>query len=283
MSEVTIALARDDDVRLVGRLRQIDETGLRLALELSEQESAWVARDGPKAIGWALARISDDERFVGDVFVSASYRGQRIGSRLLDAALAESGDAARRVSIDGGDAVGLALALSRGLNPFATVVRIAGAIPRENALLSMAAGDYRFEVDSVDPVRHAYALDALDRETRATTRSSDHQRFAREGAGLAFYKDGEFVGYAYLWPDGRIGPAAASAPTYLSQMFAYALVMMQRTFGASWCSALVPGENVRVARSALRAGLRIDQTFAIAGDAGMGDLTRYVAFHPLSF
>jgi hypothetical protein len=42
---------------------------------------------------------------------------------------------------------------------------------------------------------------------------------------------------------------------------------------------LVPGSNLRIARAALRAGLRIEAVSLLAADAFQGDLSTYVGYH----
>ena len=281
--DVSILPASVDAVRSVELRRGLDEAGFRLALEFAERGTAWVALDQGHAIGLSLAHQSDDERYVADLFVEQSYRGQGVGGALLDAALAESGDATRSVLLPEGDRAGLTLALRRGLVPWGTVVKVAGPIPREVDLLTMAAGDYRFDVDALDPLRYALALSALDRQARGTARGDEHERLCRDAAGLAFFSDGEFVGYAYVWPDGRLGPIATASAAYLVQVFAYALVALQRRFAASWCTALIPGSNTRLARASLRYGLRIDDAFTIASDGPAPELARYAGYHPRLF
>lgn len=283
MPETTVRGASADDVRAVLRRRKADAASLQLAFESAEQGTAWAAFDDGEAIGLAVAHCTDGERYVGDLFVEPSYRGAGVGGKLLDTAFADAGDAARAMAFDPSDAAALALALRRGLSPRATVARMAGSIPREEGLMVLAAGDYRFTVDAIDPEAHAYALNALDRETRGVVRPDDHARFATNATGQAFFLNGEFVAYAYVWPDGRIGPLASSSVAYLVQIFGFVLVTLARTHGASWCSALVPTANVRIARAALRAGLQIEQTFSLAGDAPPPDLANYVGYHQFQF
>jgi hypothetical protein len=145
----------------------------------------------------------------------------------------------------------------------------------------MAAGDYRFEVETIDPAAHAFGLRALDRQTRGIARDGDHAKFARGGAGRAFFLRGEFVAYAYVWPDGRIGPLACASQAYLVQILAYALLTLMREYGASWCTTLVPGSNLRTARAVSRAGLTVEGAWLFASDAFGGDLSTYVGYHAL--
>jgi GNAT superfamily N-acetyltransferase len=281
VAEVAVRLATVDEVRTVQLRRAVDEAALRLSLASAERGFAFAALDEGDAIGVAIVGDSPAERYVGDLFVEASFRRKGIGARLLDAAFAEAGDAVRSFAFDARERAALALALRRGLAPRETLIRVAGAIPREEALAAMAAGHYRFDVAEIDPLVHAFALDALDRETRGTVHPDDHARFAREAAGRAFFLDGDIVAYAYCWPDGRIGPLASTSAAYLVQLFAFMLVTLQRAHGASWCTALLPASNVRVARAALRAGLLIEEQTLLASDGPPADLSRYIAYHVL--
>ncbi|MGA8575444.1 MAG: GNAT family N-acetyltransferase [Candidatus Cybelea sp.] len=274
-----IAAASPDDVRRIQRRRNIDEAGLKLSLQAAEAGRVWSARDGGEVIGIAVAHDSETERYVGELFVEPSYRGQEIGSSLIEAAFGETDDAGRAMLVAAGDDAALALALRYRMAPREMLLRFAGAIPREEELAKMAAGDYRFQVDAIDPAIHSGALNELDRQARGVVRPGDHAEFARSASGHAFFLSGECVGYAYVWPDGRIGPTACASEAYLVQILAYALVTLQRGHGASWCTALVPSSNRRIARALLRAGLRIEESFLLAHDSFIGDMSTYVAYH----
>jgi GNAT superfamily N-acetyltransferase len=283
VSEISIAVASADDIRAIARRRKYDEAALRVALEFADRGTVWTARDGGEAVGIAIAHAAEEERYVGELFVEPSYRGQGIGGRLLDAAFAEADDAARVMLVDPAEPAASALAYRRGLAPRELVVRFAGAIPQEEELARMAAGSYRFGVEALDQVAHELGIAALDRETRGRARDADHAFFARFATGQVFFLDGDLVAYAYVSPDGHVGPLACAAQAYLVQIFAYVLVTLARRHRASWCTTLVPGANLRIARAALRAGLRIEQTFALARDSGEMDLSRYVASNALLF
>ena len=281
MVEILGSPASIDDVRAIARRRKLDETALSLSLKAADLGRAWVARDQSEIVGIAIAHDSEDERYIGDCYVEPSYRTQGLGSGLLAAALDDAQDRARTMLLDSNDRAAARLAYRYGMALREPIVRFAGAIPREEELAKMAAGEYRFGVEPIDPAAHGMALSELDRQTRGTIRPADHALFAREASGNAFSLNGELVGYAYVWPDGCVGPLACASEVYLVQIFAYALVTLQRVHRASWCTALVPGSNRRISRASLRAGLRIQDVFTIARDAPLSDLSTYIGRHQL--
>jgi GNAT superfamily N-acetyltransferase len=283
VSDLAIGPAAPGEIRAIQRRRNCDDTALRLALASAERGAVWIARDAGEGVGIAVAHDSEAERYVGDLYVEPSYRGTGVGGDLLVAAFSDAGDRTRAMLVDPGDAGSVALAARQRMMLREPIVRFAGAIPREEELAKMAAGDYRFEVDTIDPVSHGFGLRGLDAQTRGTARDADHERFAASATGHAFFLRGEFIAYGYVWPDGRIGPLACASQAYLVQIFAYALLSLTRTYGASWCTTLVPGSNLRIARAALRAGLRIEAVTLLAGDAFLGDLSTYVGYHSLLF
>lgn len=280
-----ISAAIPDDVRAYGERRFPDTFSRALYADGFEvtQSRAWIARDDGTAIGIAIARDLEMERYVAELYVEPSFRGSGIGGRLLEAAIDGADDRALATTCDLGDASAIAVLARRGLSVRETIVRVSGEIPRDDDLLALAAGDYRFGTERLDPDTHAFALAQLDRETRGTARESEHRFLVTGATGLVFSIEDEIVGYAYLWPSGRIGPVAVASGAYGAQIFAFAMAALRREHGASWCTAAVPASNLRVLRTALRAGLRIEPGFAVAGDALLGDLARYIGLHPAMF
>jgi GNAT superfamily N-acetyltransferase len=283
VTDVEVRACEADDAVRFERRHGRDDLHVTLAAEAAAAGLAWAAFDQGEPIALALAHRSEDELFVGRLQVETSFRERGIGGRLLEAALSAGSGEPRLVSMAGSDPAALALGSAAGLRMQHCVVELRGAVPREDDLLRMAAGAYRFDVDRLDDGAHARFVDALDRTVRGSARRSAHAVFARGAAGLAFYLNGEFVAYAYARGDGRIGPMAIASPAYAPQLFSFALVTLQRSFGASWCSLLIPADNMRLLRTAIRSGLRIEAQTLLMGDAPLPQPERYAGFHPLIF
>jgi len=274
-----------DDVRAYGIRRFPDTFSRSLYADGFDtmQCRAWIVRDEGTPIGIALARDLEMERFVADLYVEPSFRGDGIGGRLLAAAIADADDRALVATCDPNDLAAVALFAERGLTIRGTVLRATGEIPKDDDLLGLAAGDYRFGTERLDPETHAFALAQLDRETRGTARESEHRYLSTVATGMVFSIEGEAVGYAYLWPSGQIGPVAVASGAYLAQIFAYAMAALRREHGATWCTAAIPATNLRALRTALRAGLRIESDLVVLGDGPVGEPARYVGLGRLLF
>ncbi|HTC31243.1 MAG TPA: GNAT family N-acetyltransferase [Candidatus Acidoferrum sp.] len=285
MNDVQVAAASEADVREMAARRWPDESSRQLYINLADgaPRGAWVARDEGTPIAIGFAHALEDEWFLSELYVEPSFRRQGLGSRILREVARDAGDVSRSGMLDAANTDGMAFFLRLGVGLHVPVLRVAGEIPKEDDLLPMAAGEYRFVTMPIDPQAHATVLSALDREARGTARQNDHASFAQVASGTLLLLNDECVGYVYVWPDGRIGPMIAASGAYLTQFFGFALVALRRTYGASWCQALVPGSNVRVMRAAVRIGLQLDQVRIFASDLPQIDLSRYVGFHALAF
>ncbi len=284
MSEL-VARANEDDVAEIARRRWSDSETRRLYFYLASvaPNGAWVARDEGTPIGIAVAHQLETEWYLSDLYVEPSFRGRGLGGRLLAEAARDAGDVTRSGFLDPAELGGIAFFARRRVPARMPVLRFAGRIPKEEQLAALALGEHRFETEPLDPVRHRFALDALDAETRGSARHADHLYFAANASGSAFLVHGELVGYAYVWPDGTIGPLASFSPSYVVAFLAFGMLALARMHGASWCKALVPAVNVRVARAAAEVGLKIEGVQLFAGDSGEMDMSRYVGYHSLLF
>ena len=280
-----IVQATADDVAYFARRRWRDEHGRKLYVDLAHvaPNGVFVAKDEGTPIGIAIPHALEDEWFLSEIYVEPSFQKRGVGWQMLTEAAKEAGDVTRSGLLEVDELGGIAFFLRRGVSLQTPIAEVSGAIPHENELGRMAAGEYRFITESLEPVGHRAALGQLDREVRGTARPLDHLYFSEHGRGFIFRRDEELAGYAYVWPSGRIGPLVAASQTYLVQFLAFSLATLRQTYGASWCTALVPGNNIRIMRAAMRAGLNIDSIRLFASDGGTLDLSRYVGFHSLLF
>jgi GNAT superfamily N-acetyltransferase len=280
-----IVQATADDVAYFARRRWRDEHGRKLYVDLAHvaPNGVFVAKDEGTPIGIAIPHALEDEWFLSEIYVEPSFQKRGVGWQLLTQAAKEAGDVTRSGLLEVDELGGIAFFLRRGVSLQMPIAEVSGAIPHENELGRMAAGEYRFITEPLEPVGHRAALGQLDREVRGTARPLDHLYFSEYGRGFIFRRDEELAGYAYVWPSGRIGPIVAASQTYLVQFLAFSLATLRQTYGASWCTALVPGTNIRIMRAAIRAGLNIDGVRLFASDGGTLDLSRYVGFHSLLF
>jgi GNAT superfamily N-acetyltransferase len=285
MSAPLIVPATEADVREMASRRTSDEASYKLYVELARTapRGAWVARDEGTPIGMGFAHALEEEWYLSELYVESSFRRNGVGRQLLDEVARDAGDVWRSGMLDATATNGLAFFLKRGVGLRVPVVELSGAIPKEEELARMAAGDYRFAVRRIDAHAHRTALDAIDRDVRGSARLDDHSGFAELAIGTLFLLNEELAGYVYVWPDGRIGPLAAASPAYLVQFFGFALMSLRRTYHASWCTLLSPGSNTRVLRVATRLGLSIVSVRIFATDRPEIDLSRYIGFHPFAF
>lgn len=286
MSELAVVAAGGPaEIAHFAKRRWPDEGGQRLYLHIAEQSigGVWVARDNGEPIGIAFVHGTEEAQYLSECFVEPSYRGNGIGAALTTAALGDADARSLGALLDPLDFAAAALLSSRGIGIRGSVLRVAGRIPKEEVLASIAYGAHRFRAIPVDLERDRYALANLDREVRGFDRDADHALFASSATGHMILLENEPVGYAYVWPDGRVGPIAVGSGSYAPQIFAFGLMALASNYGATWCSAGIPGANVRVLRAALGIGLKIDMVRAFASGFADADLSRYVGYHPLLF
>src|SRR5579884_607502 len=155
MAEQTLIVpATADDVDYFARRRRHDEHSRKLYVDLAHvaPNGAFVAKDEGTPVGIAIPHALEDEWFLSELFVEPSFQTQGVGWELLQEAAREAGDATRSGLRDPSELGGIAFFLRRGVSLQTPVIEISGAIPHENELARMAAGEYRFRTEPLDPV-----------------------------------------------------------------------------------------------------------------------------------
>lgn len=285
MHDPQIAQANRSDVDAfeLRRCKDAHEVALWRYLTNTAPSGVWVARDADTLVAVGFAHENDDDWFLSELFVEGSFRGGGLATAMLKAVAGPAQDGTRSGIVDAADRGAIGLYASNGVALEVPLLRVSGEMPDERERARLASGDYRFSVEPLDAQRHRAALAALDRDVRGIARPPDHEWFCEQAAGTAVFLESEFVAYAYMWPNGTIGPLAAASAAYIRQVTAMALHNAAEQLGLSWVQLLVPGTNTRALRSLLRAGLRVTGTALYGSDIRNVDMSRYVGFHPWLF
>ncbi|MDP9017515.1 MAG: GNAT family N-acetyltransferase, partial [Candidatus Eremiobacteraeota bacterium] len=181
-----IVQATADDLAVLASRRCKDEHERNLWMHVAQTapSGVWVAKDEQVPVGIAIAHESDDEWYLSELFVESGFREHGVGHELLVAASKDAGNVNRSGLLDPAETGGLAFFVRRGVSIQTPVLNVCGTVPREDELLRMASGDYRFTTAMLDPLAHRSQIDALDREIRGCTRPLDHQYFSQNAHGV---------------------------------------------------------------------------------------------------
>jgi hypothetical protein len=128
---------------------------------------------------------------------------------------------------------------------------------------------------------HLPAIEAIDASALGQSRGKHHRYLIAESGlkGFLFREAGADVGYAYISPEGHVGPLAVNRPEAIAAIFAAALKRAAED-GAAQLSALVPGISETVLASATAHGMRIVLPLMLMSSRGFGDWTCYLPRNP---
>ncbi|HEY8198918.1 MAG TPA: GNAT family N-acetyltransferase [Candidatus Limnocylindrales bacterium] len=227
-----------------------------------------VAELDGRIVGFAIAVERERSWFLGFLFVGPPMQGHGIGRRLLDRILPADGDEAWLT--DGGSLATCAEAIqltstglyaSLGMRPRDPIYLLVGT-PSVEALRPLPPSVEGVPFERLESALGAAWLDdvlaSLDLAAIGHRRPVDHRDDRAEGRqGILFRDrgDGRALGYGYVQPSGRIGPAYMVEPELLEGLIGD-LIGRVRPAGA-W-QLVVPGASAAMP-ALLRAGLRFDE------------------------
>jgi GNAT superfamily N-acetyltransferase len=229
---------------------------------LIETGAIFVADDGGP-IGFAGAVVRDGVWFLSQLWVLPDRHGDGAGSALLDEALAWGRGSRAFTVVASPHPAAQTLYLRASMFPLWTQLDVtAGAAPSDPPAGMRELGHH-----------DAAWRDELDREVRGGGRPEDHEAFAEWGArGMVVERDGRRLGYAYAWPDGKVGPAAAHRPEDIPLLLQAGRHVVDGAF-----SAVVPSVNWSALRELVRLGMRPVGSNTFMASVPIGDATRYLS------
>ena len=265
-----LALDRLSETRHEAPTPRNEASLLRLygRLVASHPAGSAVAEVDGRIVGFGIAVERERSWFLGFLFVEPASQGGGFGRRLLEWILPASGVDAW-VS-DGGSLATCAEAIqpiatglyaSLGLRPRDAIYLLVGT-PRAEALRPLPRTVEGVPFERLESSLGAAWLDevlaSLDLAAVGHRRPIDHRDDRAEGRQGVIFRDrgdGRALGYGYVQPSGRLGPAYVIEPELLEGVIAD-LIGRVRPAG-SW-QLVVPGASAAVP-ALLRAGLRFDE------------------------
>ncbi len=249
-----------DEVRAIARRRRFDDAGIRLALEDAERGTVWVARDDARSRRHCRWRATPETNGMS----ASCSSSRRIAGR------ASAHGCSRRRSTTPATPPYDAARRERPCGRRARAAFRCGAARDGAAVRRRDSARGRAREDGGGPVSFRSRCDRSRARMPSGSTSSIARCAARFGPRITAHSRAtprprifsqRRVRRVRLRVARRAHRSARvrrrrpiscrSSPTRSSRCSA--------RYGASWCSALVPGSNRRIARTALRAGLQIER------------------------
>jgi ribosomal protein S18 acetylase RimI-like enzyme len=297
-SNIVCRPARADDLAAITRVRaeatnlvrerhgfgerRIDpatpEPFYRYALE-HEPEGFLVAEADGAVIGMAIAWVRDWLWFLGYLFIAPEWQGAGVGQVLLTKTL-ELGNpkeiTTRALIAMAYNPSSAGLYVRHGLYPAQPIYRLKA----DTVSLSIAPEEGH-ACDAEEPLgtdaRSLGTLAEIDTHCIGLARERHHRYYlGLPGVQSYLVSDGRGpLGYAYLHPDGQIGPVGAVTAEALMKVLVRT-VRRAVEQGTKQVSLFVPGTNRPALAFAMAKGMRVSEPYMLMSSRPIGNLERYL-------
>lgn len=241
----------------------------------------WVAEEAGQILGFAFSWISGDLWFLAQLFVSPDHQGRSIGRELLKRTLehAQNGAISNKALITFAfNRVSQALYIRHGLFP---QMPIYGFSVAREALMDRLPGAQLHHVPLQNTASLLHGLAQIDLKVLGVSREKHHRYLISDGVmrGVLLCEGDDPVAYAYVSPDGHIGPLAVARPDALEAAFTTTLKLAAER-GALQVSALIPGTSEAALSVAVGLGMRITFPMLLMSNRRFGDWAHYLPRNP---
>ena len=238
----------------------------------------WIAEDGGDILGFAFSWVCGSLWFLAELFVAPDQQGRGIGNELLGRTMAharQAGASEKALITFAFNTVSQGLYIRHGLFPRLPLYIF--SVPRKTWAREP---DTRLESAAIT-MSDVPDITAIDADALGLSREKHHRYLIGESELKGFlFRDGSAsVGYAYISPEGHVGPLAVSRPDAMGPVFAAALKRASE-MGSAQLSALIPGTAEAALGVAVAQGMRVVFPMMLMSSRDFGDWRCYLPRNP---
>jgi GNAT superfamily N-acetyltransferase len=246
-----------------------------------EPDGFFVAEDEGKVIGATISWVRGRLWFLSHLFIIPSYQGRGVGKTLLGRALAyctSPNAGLRSVITMAFNPASIALYMKNGMYPIEDISLLSLDPDKTGHIPESLPGTSCEGMGKSSRQRDELSL--IDEQVMGMSRPLHHKFFQENqlASGYLLRYKGRAVAYAYIWPDGRIGPVAA-LPDAPYKNILKAFIALARKASPS-LSMMVPGSNKIALEVAFSLGFTINRPYLLLSSKPFGVWDRYLFHSP---
>jgi GNAT superfamily N-acetyltransferase len=252
------------------------------AFMLNEEPGGFfIAEDSGKIIGATFSWIRENLWFLSHLFILPEYQGKGVGRSLLEKTFG--------YSMRKGIYTRCVITMSFNTSSVSLYMRN-GMLPLQNIFLFGLSGIPEALTSDGDAISWEYAdstswgsddFNSIDKEVLGFHRTVHHRYFIEsQHTPCLLFKNrtGTLVAYAYLWPDGRIGPVAALKEAPFEKVLHIAVDNARRA--GTYLTMMIPGANRKAIEAALNMGFTIKLPYILLSSDPFGLWGSYLFHSP---
>jgi GNAT superfamily N-acetyltransferase len=245
----------------------------------NDPDGFWVAEDDGELAGITLSWVRGPLWYLAHLFVSPKHQGLNIGQTLLDKAYKH------RTSIP----ITHRALVTFAYNPVSiSLYARYGIYPREPLYL-MECPKQEVNVHNTDPAVKSEKIDdfptyrkvisEIDRDNTGFRRDANHEfLFSLPSVQChLFTRHDQWLGYAYVWKNGRIGPIAALSHSGFKNILDASLELAAK-FDPPSVGMLVTGSNETQMKTALEQKMRILDNYLFMSSKPIPNFSNYTLY-----
>jgi ribosomal protein S18 acetylase RimI-like enzyme len=264
-----------------GPIAVLRPTQFQLFSLRDDPDGLWVAEDASEILGFAFSWVCGDLWFLAELFVSPGHQGRGIGNELLKQTLdhaKKTGATNRALITFAFNTVSQGLYIRHGMFPRLPIYNF--NVARELLMGRLKGAQLRY-APLEDKASHLHSVAHIDEQALGVSREKHHRHLINDSGirGVIFYAEDDCVGYAYISPDGHIGPLGVVQPKVLGTAFKTALHLAAKS-GSSHVSAFLPGTSDIALGIAVEHGMRVTFPMVLVSTHDFGNWAQYLPRNP---